>query len=85
MGTSDINEILPADRAAQASARGFAIIAAQVREIAPDSPGKELARTLGINRTPGYVIGDAIIPGVIGAAGLERVQTAVRSGPDGTY
>jgi len=37
----------------------------------------QLARKLGINGTPGYVIGDAIIPGAIGAAGLkERVQTA---------
>jgi hypothetical protein len=42
-----------------------------------------LARTLGINRTPGYVIGDPITPCAIGAAGLkERVQTAARSGPD---
>lgn len=41
----------------------------------------QLARTLGINGTPGYVIGDAIIPGAIGAVGLkERVQTA-RLGP----
>jgi len=38
----------------------------------------QLARTLGINGTPG----DVIIPGAIGAAGLkERVQTAARSGP----
>lgn len=28
-----------------------------------------LADTLGINGTPGYVVGDAIVPGAIGAAG----------------
>jgi len=36
-----------------------------------------LARALGINGTPGYVIGDAIVPGAIGAAALkERIQSA---------
>jgi protein-disulfide isomerase len=36
-----------------------------------------LARALGINGTPGYVIGDSIVPGAIGAAALkERVQSA---------
>jgi protein-disulfide isomerase len=46
------------------------------------SESVQLARTLGINGTPGYVIGDAIIPGAIGAAGLkERVQAAARPGP----
>jgi len=36
-----------------------------------------LARALGINGTPGYVIGDSIVPGAIGAASLkERVQSA---------
>jgi protein-disulfide isomerase len=40
----------------------------------------QLARALGINGTPGYVIGDAIVPGAIGAAGLkERVQAAGKS------
>jgi protein-disulfide isomerase len=40
----------------------------------------QLARTLGINGTPGYVIGDTIVPGAIGAAGLkERVQAASKS------
>ena len=40
----------------------------------------QLARSLGINGTPGYVIGDTIIPGAIGAAGLkERVQAAEKS------
>jgi protein-disulfide isomerase len=40
----------------------------------------QLARNLGISGTPGYVIGDTIVPGAIGAAGLkERVQAAGKS------
>ena len=36
-----------------------------------------LARALGINGTPGYVVGETIIPGAIGAAGLKsRIATA---------
>jgi protein-disulfide isomerase len=38
-----------------------------------------LARALGINGTPGYVIGDAVIPGAIGAAGLKDKIAAERS------
>jgi protein-disulfide isomerase len=37
----------------------------------------ELARALGINGTPGYIIGDSIIPGAIGAAALKgKIQAA---------
>jgi protein-disulfide isomerase len=44
------------------------------------SESTQLARSLGINGTPGYVIGDTIVPGAIGAAGLkERVQAAAKS------
>ena len=36
-----------------------------------------LAQSLGINGTPGYVIGDGVVPGAIGAPGLkERIQEA---------
>lgn len=38
-----------------------------------------LANTLGINETPGYVVGDAIVPGAIGAAALKDKIAAARS------
>ena len=37
-----------------------------------------LARALGITGTPSYVIGDAVIPGAIGAAGLQEKIRAAR-------
>lgn len=40
-----------------------------------------LARTLGINGTPGYVIGDTIVPGAVGAASLKDKIAAVRRHP----
>lgn len=40
-----------------------------------------LARTLGINGTPGYVIGDIIVPGAVGAASLKDKIAAVRRHP----
>lgn len=49
----------------------------EVRQTLEES-GK-LARAVGINGTPGYVIGEAIIPGAIGAAGLKERIAAVRS------
>jgi protein-disulfide isomerase len=37
----------------------------------------KLAQAVGINGTPGYVIGDAVVPGAIGAAALkERIEAA---------
>jgi protein-disulfide isomerase len=51
---------------------------AEIKDTLAES--SQLARALGINGTPGYVIGDTIIPGAIGAAGLkERVQAAGKS------
>ncbi len=38
-----------------------------------------LARAVGINGTPGYVIGGAIIAGAIGAAGLNEKIVAERA------
>lgn len=38
-----------------------------------------LAKALGVKGTPGYVIGDAIIPGAIGAAGLKEKIAAERA------
>jgi protein-disulfide isomerase len=40
---------------------------------------RKLAQAIGINGTPGYVIGDSIIPGAIGAAGLKQRIEMVRS------
>jgi protein-disulfide isomerase len=51
---------------------------AEVKDTLTEST--QLARSLGINGTPGYVIGNTIVPGAIGAAGLkERVQAAAKS------
>jgi protein-disulfide isomerase len=38
-----------------------------------------LARNLGINGTPGYVIGETIVPGAIGAAALKEKILAARN------
>jgi protein-disulfide isomerase len=47
----------------------------EVRETLAESV--RLAQSLGINGTPGYVIGDGVVPGAIGAPGLkERIQGA---------
>ena len=43
------------------------------------SESRKLAQSLGINGTPGYVIGESIIPGAIGAAGLKQRIDAARS------
>jgi protein-disulfide isomerase len=43
------------------------------------SESRKLAQSLGINGTPGYVIGESVIPGAIGAAGLKQRIDAVRS------
>jgi protein-disulfide isomerase len=54
------------------------LTSAEVKDTLTEST--QLARTLGINGTPGYVIGDTIVPGAIGAAGLkERVTAASKS------
>ena len=39
-----------------------------------------LARTLGINGTPAFVIGDTLVPGVIDGASLKALVAQVRSG-----
>jgi protein-disulfide isomerase len=39
----------------------------------------ELARALGINGTPGYVIGDTVVPGAIGLAALKDQIATARS------
>jgi protein-disulfide isomerase len=55
------------------------------RDMASDEVGatisesRKLAQSLGINGTPGYVIGESIIPGAIGAAGLKQRIDAARS------
>ena len=55
------------------------------RDIASDevsttiSESRKLAQSLGINGTPGYVIGESVIPGAIGAAGLKQQIDAARS------
>ncbi|MBR0702695.1 DsbA family protein [Bradyrhizobium diazoefficiens] len=41
--------------------------------------GRTLAKALGISGTPSYVIGDAIIPGAMGAAGLKEKIALARS------
>jgi protein-disulfide isomerase len=53
------------------------------KDISSDEVGKsideniKLARALGIRGTPGYVIGETLIPGAVGAAGLrEKIQSA---------
>jgi protein-disulfide isomerase len=39
----------------------------------------KLARAVGINGTPGYVVGDAVVAGAVGVAALkERIETARR-------
>lgn len=37
-----------------------------------------LARAIGINGTPGYVIGDAVVPGAVGVAALKSEITTAR-------
>jgi protein-disulfide isomerase len=55
------------------------------RDMASDEVGatisesRKLAQSLGINGTPGYVIGESVIPGAIGAAGLKQRIDAARS------
>jgi protein-disulfide isomerase len=45
--------------------------------IATIGEDSELARALGINGTPGYVIGDSVMPGAIGLAALkDQIATA---------
>lgn len=39
----------------------------------------KLAESLGINGTPTYVIGDAVVPGAVGAANLKRQIEAARA------
>ncbi len=51
----------------------------EVRETLEESI--RLARAVGINGTPGYVIGNAIIPGAIGAAGLKEKIALARNKP----
>jgi protein-disulfide isomerase len=47
----------------------------EVRETLREN--RELASALGINGTPGYVIGETIVPGAVGSAGLkERIVRA---------
>ncbi|SDR51811.1 Protein-disulfide isomerase [Rhizobiales bacterium GAS191] len=40
---------------------------------------RRLGQTLGINGTPGYVVGTMIVPGAIGAEGLKRVILQARN------
>ncbi len=51
----------------------------EIRETLEESA--RLARALGINGTPSYVIGNAIIPGAIGTAGLRERIAAARNKP----
>lgn len=39
---------------------------------------RQLARAVGINGTPGYVIGETVVPGAIGAAALKARIADVR-------
>jgi protein-disulfide isomerase len=43
----------------------------------------QLARTIGISGTPGYVIGETVIPGAIGAAGLKQRLQMLNRAPRG--
>jgi len=55
------------------------------RDMASDEVGatisesRKLAQSLGVNGTPGYVIGESVIPGAIGAAGLKQRIDVARS------
>jgi protein-disulfide isomerase len=42
--------------------------------------GLQLAQSLGINGTPGYVVGDAVVAGAIGVAALRQQVEKVRAG-----
>ncbi len=72
---------------AVAQAQGFDM-ARLNRDMASDEVAATLAETvqlgeaLGIRGTPGYVIGDQIIPGAIGVAGLEAQIAVARRKPN---
>jgi protein-disulfide isomerase len=55
------------------------LASAEIRETLEENA--KLARALGINGTPGYVIGDAVVPGAAGAAVLKEKIQAARSRP----
>ena len=40
---------------------------------------RQLAQSLGINGTPGYVVGNAVVPGAIGAAALKKMIQQARN------
>jgi len=69
----------PADKErALAAAKDAGLDMARLeRDMASDEVNKTLAetgalaRSLGINGTPGYIVGDTIIPGAVGAAALK--------------
>jgi protein-disulfide isomerase len=79
----------PADRAsALAVARDIGLDVTQIeRDLSSDEvrasleENTTLARAVGINGTPGYIIGNAIVPGAVGAARLKENIALARNAP----